>query len=146
MIRLIISIALLLATLAMYSQKDKKQSNYAIAVSVAAIQNPKGKVYFAIYTNKNFLKNPLKSKTVSVKNGTAQVQFTNITTGTYAIAVYHDKNENGKLDFDLTTGRPTEDYGFSNNPTLYGSPEFKNAKFEVVNKDVTFEVLLNDGF
>lgn len=51
--------------------------------------------------------------------------------GTYAIAVYHDEDDDH--DFDRTLlGLPAEGYGFSNDaPALVGLPSFRDAKFEV---------------
>jgi uncharacterized protein (DUF2141 family) len=36
----------------------------------------------------------------------------------YAIAVYHDRNGNGRIDRSKLLGLPTEDAGLSNNPSL----------------------------
>ena len=41
-------------------------------------------------------------------------QFNDIPPGTYAIAVFHDENANGKLDKNFL-GIPCEGYGASNN-------------------------------
>ncbi len=51
--------------------------------------------------------------------------------GQYAIAVYHDVNNNGKVDRNLI-GRPTEQYGFSNNVKPFlSAPKFKETAFWV---------------
>ena len=49
--------------------------------------------------------------------------------GSYAIAVYHDANDDH--DFNRTfVGMPAEGYGFSNNPvTKLGLPNFKDVRF-----------------
>jgi len=51
--------------------------------------------------------------------------------GVYAIALYHDENDNQK--FDRTgIGLPAEGYGFSNNPpTLVGLPSFRSVRLNV---------------
>lgn len=41
--------------------------------------------------------------------------------GNYAVALYHDENDNGHLDTTFI-GLPSEGYGFSNNPKLMLSP------------------------
>jgi uncharacterized protein (DUF2141 family) len=49
--------------------------------------------------------------------------------GTYAIAVYHDENSNGKLDSNFI-GIPREGVGFSNNAKGHmGPPKFDAAAF-----------------
>lgn len=51
--------------------------------------------------------------------------------GTYALAVYHDENSNGKID-RTALGLPAEGYGFSNNPTIwFGPPSFRAVRFTV---------------
>ncbi|MDR0612870.1 MAG: DUF2141 domain-containing protein, partial [Dysgonamonadaceae bacterium] len=56
--------------------------------------------------------------------------------GEYAISVYHDENDNNKLDTGVF-GIPTEGYGFSNNVKGFmGPPSFKESKFSLT-KDST---------
>lgn len=50
-------------------------------------------------------------------------------------------SDNGKMDFSLN-GRPLEDYGTSNNVMTLGPPSFEDSKFEVMDKDLTFEIKL----
>ena len=48
--------------------------------------------------------------------------------GSYAIAVVHDENANGRLDTTLMI--PREGFGFSRNPALrMGPPRFRDAAF-----------------
>jgi uncharacterized protein (DUF2141 family) len=69
-------------------------------------------------------------KVIAVKGTTMVVEIPDLPHGTYAIAAYHDKNQNGKLDKGLF-GIPTETYGFSNNARgTFGPPDFNDAKFE----------------
>jgi uncharacterized protein (DUF2141 family) len=51
--------------------------------------------------------------------------------GVYAIAVYHDQNNNH--DFDRTAiGLPAEGFGFSNDaPTRFGLPSFASVRFRL---------------
>jgi uncharacterized protein (DUF2141 family) len=57
----------------------------------------------------------------------------NLKPGTYAIAVFHDRNKNGKLDKNIF-GAPTESYGFSNNArSTFSAPSFSAASFELKN-------------
>lgn len=51
--------------------------------------------------------------------------------GEYAIAVGHDVNVNKKVDRNWL-GKPTEQWGMSNNPhPKFRTPDFSKAKFEV---------------
>jgi small-conductance mechanosensitive channel len=57
------------------------------------------------------------------------VRIPNETPGTYALAVIHDENMNGKLDTNWL-GIPIEGYGFSNGAKgLFGAPSFSAARF-----------------
>jgi uncharacterized protein (DUF2141 family) len=59
--------------------------------------------------------------------GTQSVVFTNLKPGEYAVIVFHDENDNGKLD-ENSWGVPTEGYGFSNNAEGFlAPPSFKKA-------------------
>lgn len=60
--------------------------------------------------------------------------------GDYAIAVYHDKNTNGKLDTNLL-GIPKESYGFSNDARgRFGPASWKDASFRVDAKGVNHRI------
>ena len=73
---------------------------------------------------------------LSTKNGLwvfrkarARCDFEEVPPGTYAMAVVHDENMNGKLDTGLL-GIPTEGYGFSNDAkALFSAPSFADASF-----------------
>jgi uncharacterized protein (DUF2141 family) len=61
--------------------------------------------------------------------------------GTYAFAVYHDENSNGKWDHNLL--RKIEGFGFSNNPaTLFSAPAYSQVKFEAHGSSTTLHVRL----
>jgi uncharacterized protein (DUF2141 family) len=61
--------------------------------------------------------------------------------GTYALAVYHDANSNGKWDHSLLGG--IEGFGFSNNPhVLFSAPKFDEVKFEAKAGVTTLHVRL----
>ncbi|MHB0887805.1 DUF2141 domain-containing protein [Acidithiobacillus sp.] len=66
---------------------------------------------------------------IKIRKTQARCDFENIPPGTYALAVIHDENMNGKLDTNWL-GIPTEGYGFSNDATaLRGAPSFSAASF-----------------
>ena len=47
--------------------------------------------------------------------------------GKYAIAIYHDKNDND--EFDTFFGLPAEKYGFSKNAKVFWSQSFQKLVF-----------------
>ncbi len=67
---------------------------------------------------------------MKVWNKEARCDFEEIPRGTYALAVFHDENMNGKLDTNWL-GIPTEGYGFSNDvKALKGAPSFSACRFQ----------------
>jgi uncharacterized protein (DUF2141 family) len=71
------------------------------------------------------------AKSFSLPPKNQQVAFTisDLAPGTYALAVIHDQDGNGKLSSNAV-GYPIEKFGFSNNPKVYFSPpSFEKAAF-----------------
>ncbi|WP_225895259.1 DUF2141 domain-containing protein [Leptolyngbya sp. NIES-2104] len=68
--------------------------------------------------------------------------FRNVAFGNYAIAVYHDRNGNGKLDRNFL-GIPTEGFGFSRNPVIRtGAPRFGEAAVFVAGTETIAQIQL----
>jgi uncharacterized protein (DUF2141 family) len=102
-----------------------------IVVSVENLSSEEGKVYFALFNEDNFLKKaPIQGEVSEIKEGVAQITFSEVPSGTYAVTAYHDKNGNQQMDFE-SNGIPKENYGVSHNQmNLYGPPLWEDAKFE----------------
>ncbi|MCA3160462.1 MAG: DUF2141 domain-containing protein [Burkholderiales bacterium] len=65
---------------------------------------------------------------VPITGRKAVCAFPNIEAGTYAVAVVHDENNNGRVDKNFL-GIPTEGYGASNNRTYaLSSPKWEESK------------------
>ena len=63
--------------------------------------------------------------------------------GEYAIAVYHDENNNGHMDKRMF-GIPKEPYGFSNNyRPLMSAPTFNDCKFAIGEVEKEISIKLN---
>lgn len=73
----------------------------------------------------------LARQRVPLHSTQAEACFAVSTPGVYAVAVYHD--ENNDHDFNRTLlGMPAEGYGFSNDaPTVIGLPSFDSVRFQV---------------
>ena len=71
----------------------------------------------------------VKSFSLPPKNKQVAFTITDLVPGTYALAVIHDQDSNGKLSSNAV-GYPIEKFGFSNNPKVYFSPpSFEKASF-----------------
>ena len=133
---------LLIASLVFFSSISFVSSNKAsIKVNITNIENSKGQVIVALYTNEaDFPKKPFLSKTNKIIDGKSVVIFDNIKKGKYAIAIIHDENSNGKLDFNIL-GIPSENTAASNNAKgLFGPPSWEDAVFTVENGNVIQEI------
>lgn len=97
-------------------------------VNVEKTNTLEGKVYIGLYTESNFLNQPLLSSTLEMKETTATAVFDNLKHGTYAIAAYQDVNGNEILDRD-EYGRPTEPWVLSGIPASM-MPIWMDSKFD----------------
>jgi uncharacterized protein (DUF2141 family) len=67
---------------------------------------------------------------VPVQFATVELDFGAVPPGTWAVAVVHDENGNGRMDKRLIM--PREGYGFSRDaPVRMGPPSFRSAAFAV---------------
>jgi uncharacterized protein (DUF2141 family) len=74
--------------------------------------------------------------------GTQSVVFTKLNPGSYAVIVFHDENDNGKLDKNFW-GVPLEGYGFSNNAQgSLGPPDFKEVAITLDEADKEISISL----
>ena len=78
-----------------------------------------------------------------IRDGQAVARFEDVPAGPFAVAVFHDKDVDGKLDSDLL-GIPSEDYGFSADARdMFGPPSFEEARLELAageSKQITVRV------
>lgn len=90
---------------------------------------------------------PYNCISVSVKMKSALAVFSNVQPGSYAIFVFHDINNNNKMDKNFL-GVPKEGYGASNNRLpLAAAPHFEDNKFIVSdNNTVSLNIHLRNVF
>ncbi len=98
------------------------------------LKSDKGKVQFSLYNNEGSIPDKalnryFKMKRVPIVHGEARAVFRNLPRGRYAVSVFHDENDNRKIDKGLVM--PTEGVGLSNYPSinLFHLPDFKKASF-----------------
>lgn len=107
-----------------------------VDITVTGINVEKGgNVRVGVYEVQGFpiVGEEIYGKDVEVNKGIISVLFEDVAIGIYAIAVFQDKDTDGKLDSNLF-GAPTEPYGFSNNVYgRFGPPDFEDVSFKVVN-------------
>lgn len=114
-----------------------------ITVIVSNLNNNKGKVFVALYNSEsNFLKKQIKGNISDIEKNSCTVTFKDIPNGIYAISLFHDVNNNNKMDTNFL-GIPKEDYGCSNNAKGFmGPPKWEDAKFQINNKSIIQQIKL----
>ncbi len=112
-----------------------------VSITVTDLRNTKGVVRACMTDNaKVFPKcreDANSFRAVVDAAGTVTFKFEHVPPGTYAIALLHDENNNGKSDRALMM-MPKEGYGFSRDAKVrMGPPSFKSAAFEVANQPLS---------
>ncbi|WP_299135968.1 DUF2141 domain-containing protein [uncultured Tenacibaculum sp.] len=134
--RFLTSILVLIIVFTIETVSAQKQT---ITATVVNVTSNKGKVSYALYNKDNFMKEPVKAKSSKIVNGKSTVVFNDVPAGEYAIVCYHDKNNNNKMDFQ-PNGMPIENYGASNNVMNFGPPQYEDAKFTIIDNNVSLEI------
>lgn len=107
----------------------------AADLKVAVINGPAAPatLYLALFDTADAFANSqaVASHKVELHDGAAQLVFSGLPAGRYAVKSFADENGNAKLDTNLL-GLPTERYGFSNNARgRMGPPTFDAAAVQL---------------
>ena len=122
--------------------KAEAQEASELIVQVENIKEVKGSLKIAIYDQeKDFLKKEVLWDGKEIESNKVEFTFKDLPVGSYAISLFHDENDNGKMDSNFI-GIPTEPYAFSNNAKgRFGPPSFEDCRFEV--KDGTQKIVIS---
>ncbi len=141
-------IPILMLSLLMPALPKQYSEHEEVVVRISNLKNKKGKLMATLYNRaEGFPSSPekaFKSEILDLSTSKAGViRFSQIPTGTYAVSIFHDENNNDKLDTG-NFGIPKEGYGFSNNPKVrFGPPSFKEAAFNTEKVGREIEIKLN---
>ena len=119
-----------------------------IHVKVLNIRNSTGTVACALFESPagfpvEYLRSATNIMVIKIRDTQARCDFLDIPPGTYALAVIHDENTNGKFDTNWM-GVPTEGYGFSNDAKgLLGAPSFSAASFQYDGQNLELTISLH---
>lgn len=110
-----------------------------IIAKVLAFRNSNGNIQLTLYNQEEGFPKDLETsvgtKMIKLTNrDVAEVRFSNLPYGTYAIAGLHDENYNEDMDYNWI-GMPKEGYCFSNDakPVL-SPPSYSSTKFTLNQK------------
>lgn len=106
----------------------------ALTIEILGLESDMGSVVVALFDSAESFdqRTPaVASAVVAPQDGRASWSVADLPAGTYAIAVFHDLNDNAELD-RTTLGPPAEPYGFSNDSRgTFGPPKFARAAIEL---------------
>ena len=136
------TLVLILAMAAGYFAFSQTSETGEISTTVSNLKGTDGEVLFALYTQDSFMvQEPEFSGKASIVDGQAKLVFENVPAGTYAVVILHDKNGNGRMDFDAS-GMPQESFGTSGSNFQYGPPSWEESKFSYDGQQKNVEIRL----
>jgi len=119
-----------------------------LRVQVVGLRSDRGTVRIGLFNSEKSYSERLKSfrgDDLSIKDHRSEWVVENLPYGEYAIMLFHDENNNTKLDTNFF-GFPKESYGFSNNPrVVLRQLEFEKAKFKLDTKTKTVVIKVIRG-
>jgi len=123
-------------------------STGSLTVQITALENQRGSVRAALYSNEEAFDNQKTDRAMGrirseLSGSTCTFSWADLPYGVYALAIYHDVNDNGELDTNVF-GIPTEPYAFSNKPSVkWRSPRFSEVAFQIEMPDTSLVVALS---
>lgn len=113
----------------------KAQPTAKLTVVVDGLRHKSGQVCLRVYSNEQGFpasaKGVVQSGCTKITGNSAIKDFYGLKPGTYAVALYADKNSDSKLNTNFL-GIPSEGFGISNNPQAKTrAPKFKEASFDI---------------
>ncbi len=119
-----------------------------LEVIVEGLQPTTGVVHVALFSEAAAAGYPYEDAVMATRTHPAgtdmvTVDFIDLEPGTYALAVLHDSDGNGKMTMNFL-GLPLEGYGFSNGATGFlGPPSFKSARVTIAPNTVRLTTVVS---
>jgi uncharacterized protein (DUF2141 family) len=112
------------------STAAQEPPGYNLRIDVEQLAPVQGTLHVALFDRADkFMKKHTAIIATKVTAPKLSLVFSNLPAGEYAFSIFHDVNDNGKLDTNLL-GVPIEPWGFSNDARgRFGPPAFHQARF-----------------
>lgn len=142
---LIVTTIFFLPLPATFSQVNKLNiiERGTLSIKISGFDNEVGKCWFALDSSEEVYESKdsvFIGKILPIVNRSVYLQLDSLEYGFYAIKVFHDENNNGKIDLNFI-GIPTEDYGYSNNVSgWFGPPKWEKTRFLFNQSVMTVEI------
>ena len=129
------------SSLAREEEAPQAEEKITINIRITGLESEEGQVRIAVFDSaENWLQEPVYGAVLDVEGQEVNWEIEGVLQGHYAIATFHDENQNGENDLNFL-GIPKEDYGFSNDARgKFGPPKWKKAKFDISDSDQTIEI------
>lgn len=124
-------------------------ANSTVQIELTGLESAEGNLFIAVYDSK---KTWLGDETVaqqkvviveSREEGIVKAEL-QLPPGEYALSIFHDSNDNGKLDANFI-GIPKEPVALSNNARpKFGPPKYKDAVFELGAEPVLQQISMEE--
>ena len=119
------------AAMAFLASPAFSEFSSTVLVEVAGFKNTRGTLNCRLFTKAADFPDGegIVTLRAPITGPNTSCSFSNVEPGTYAVAVVHDENGNGKLDKNFV-GVPSEGYGVSNNKTYaLSAPKWAESSF-----------------
>ncbi len=114
-------------------------------LKIENVRGPAGELRVGVFGSEaDYRKTALKAVKAPASGDPVSIRIPDLAAGEYAVAVFHDKNGNQKLDSNML-GIPKEPYGFSGSDRKpAGAATWEQAKFKIGADGGTVTVRLSD--
>ncbi|MES2318744.1 MAG: DUF2141 domain-containing protein [Pseudomonadota bacterium] len=114
-----------------------------LTITVNNVKSDKGQIRITLYNQSaKWLKLGYKRVLAPAATGTVSAVFSNLPSGEYAVALFHDEDSDEKMAKNLI-GIPTEPVGFSNDARgTFGPPAFDAVKLNLEQDNKTISITL----
>ncbi len=106
----------------------------SLTIDVKGVESNQGYVLVALYTKASTWTKPAgayATRKVPARKGIVSVDFADLPSGEYAIAIMHDADDNGEMTTSFM-GIPKEAYGFGNDArAAFSAPSFGESLVKV---------------
>lgn len=121
----------------------------ALTVDVNGVRDQRGQLCIKLFRGSRGFPNgdesAIRRQCVKITENPVRFTYRGLAAGSYAVAVFHDANGDGKLNRNAA-GMPTEGFGFSNNPVVRQSaPRFGQAVFLVAGPNTRASIQMQYG-
>ena len=139
-------LAMCLASVASSGDETARLPGGDLHIEVSGVKSTKGVVQYAVFDSARHFPSRfgrVAKGEVPATSPKTEIVVKGLRPGTYAVAIFHDENQNDDFDQGIF-GIPLEDYGFSNNAAgFFSAPAFEDAKFAVSGQRTTISITIS---